>query len=90
MERRMKVDVNPFGANASFIEPCFGVNMVGMSYDFDVALDDFESQFRYRCLMDSELSGVPGERCRGIHVRAEENIVIVCLTQPRKTQLSHA
>ncbi|XP_015949653.1 uncharacterized protein LOC107474543 [Arachis duranensis] len=43
-KKEMKVDVDPFDADASFVEPCFGVNMVGMSYDFDVALDDFESQ----------------------------------------------
>ncbi|RYR12110.1 hypothetical protein Ahy_B04g069639 [Arachis hypogaea] len=40
-ESKLKVETN-----ASFIEPCFGVNMVGMSYDFDMALDDFESQVR--------------------------------------------
>ncbi|RYR21623.1 hypothetical protein Ahy_B03g066930 [Arachis hypogaea] len=45
-KKEMKVDTNPFDVDASFIEPCFGVNMVGMSYDFDVALDDFESQVR--------------------------------------------
>ncbi|XP_016164499.1 uncharacterized protein LOC107607021 [Arachis ipaensis] len=44
--KEMKVDVDPFDADASFIEPCFGVNMVGMSYDFDVVLDDFESQVK--------------------------------------------
>ena len=45
-KKEIKVDVDPFEADASFVEPCFGVNMVGMSYDFDVALDDFESQVR--------------------------------------------
>ncbi|XP_016168708.1 uncharacterized protein LOC107611275 [Arachis ipaensis] len=45
-KEEMKVDVDPFDVDASFVEPCFGVNMVGMSYDFDVALDDFESQVR--------------------------------------------
>ncbi|RYQ92330.1 hypothetical protein Ahy_B09g098532 [Arachis hypogaea] len=44
-KKEMKVDTNPFKANASFM-PCFGVNMIGMSYDFDVTLDDFESQVR--------------------------------------------
>ncbi|RYQ98686.1 hypothetical protein Ahy_B07g086452 [Arachis hypogaea] len=42
----MKVDTNPFDAEASFTEPCFGMNIVGISYNFDVALDDFESQVR--------------------------------------------
>ncbi|RYR10020.1 hypothetical protein Ahy_B05g078474 [Arachis hypogaea] len=45
-KREMKVDVDPFDTDASFVEPYFRVNMVGMSYDFDVALDDFESQVR--------------------------------------------
>ncbi|RYQ82169.1 hypothetical protein Ahy_B10g100778 [Arachis hypogaea] len=45
-KKEIKVDVDPFEADASFVEPCFGVNMVGMSYDFDVALDDFQSQVR--------------------------------------------
>ncbi|RYQ84385.1 hypothetical protein Ahy_B10g103647 [Arachis hypogaea] len=45
-KKERKVDTDPFKADASFVEPCFGVNMVGMSYDFDVALDDFESQVR--------------------------------------------
>ncbi|XP_016185736.1 uncharacterized protein LOC107627418 [Arachis ipaensis] len=43
-KKEMKVDTDPFDADASFVEPCFGVNTVGMSYDFDVAFDDFESQ----------------------------------------------
>ncbi|XP_057723718.1 uncharacterized protein LOC130939646 [Arachis stenosperma] len=42
-KKEMKVDVNPFEIDASYVEPCFGVNTVGKSYDFDVALDDFES-----------------------------------------------
>ncbi|XP_072054313.1 uncharacterized protein [Arachis hypogaea] len=45
-KKEMKVDVDPFETDASYVEPCFGVNMVGMSYDFDVVLDDFESQVR--------------------------------------------
>ncbi|RYQ99043.1 hypothetical protein Ahy_B07g086891 isoform A [Arachis hypogaea] len=45
-KKEMKVDTDPFDAEASFAEPYFGVNMVGMPYDFDVALDDFESQVR--------------------------------------------
>ncbi|XP_072064413.1 uncharacterized protein [Arachis hypogaea] len=45
-KKEMKVDVDPFEVDASYVEPCFGVNMVGMSYDFDVALEDFESQVR--------------------------------------------
>ncbi|RYR65446.1 hypothetical protein Ahy_A03g011378 [Arachis hypogaea] len=45
-KKEMKVDVDPFDVDASFVEPCFGVKMVGMSYDFDVTLDDFESQVR--------------------------------------------
>ncbi|RYR28421.1 hypothetical protein Ahy_B01g052542 [Arachis hypogaea] len=45
-KKEMKVNTDLFNADASFVEPCFGVNMVGMSYDFDVALDDFESQVR--------------------------------------------
>ncbi|RYR53682.1 hypothetical protein Ahy_A06g028892 [Arachis hypogaea] len=46
-KKEMKVDIDPFDADANFVEPYFGVNMVGMSYDFDVALDDFESQVRF-------------------------------------------
>ncbi|RYR53518.1 hypothetical protein Ahy_A06g028674 [Arachis hypogaea] len=45
-KKEMKVDVDPFDVDTSFVEPYRGVNMVGMSYDFDVALDDFESQVR--------------------------------------------
>ncbi|RYR40057.1 hypothetical protein Ahy_A09g045722 [Arachis hypogaea] len=45
-KKEMKGDVDPFKVDASCVEPCLGVNMVGMSYDFDVALDDFESQVR--------------------------------------------
>ncbi|RYR20149.1 hypothetical protein Ahy_B03g065232 [Arachis hypogaea] len=45
-KKEMKVDVDPFEVDASYVEPCFGVNTVGMSYDFDMALDDFESQVR--------------------------------------------
>ncbi|XP_016173770.1 uncharacterized protein LOC107616308 [Arachis ipaensis] len=45
-KKEMKVDVDPFEVDASYVEPCFGVNIVGMSYDFEVALDDFESQVR--------------------------------------------
>ncbi|XP_015968526.1 uncharacterized protein LOC107492068 [Arachis duranensis] len=45
-KKEMKVDVDPFKVDASYFEPCLGVNMVGMSYDFDVALDDFESHVR--------------------------------------------
>ncbi|RYQ90203.1 hypothetical protein Ahy_B09g096438 isoform A [Arachis hypogaea] len=45
-KKEMNVDVDPFEVDASYVEPCFGVNMVGMSYDFDMALDDFESQVR--------------------------------------------
>ncbi|RYR67694.1 hypothetical protein Ahy_A03g014084 [Arachis hypogaea] len=44
--KEIKVDVGPFDVDAIFVEPCFRVNMVGMSYYFDVALDDFESQVR--------------------------------------------
>ncbi|RYR13878.1 hypothetical protein Ahy_B04g070646 isoform B [Arachis hypogaea] len=43
-KKEMKVDVDPFEVDASYVEPCFRVNMVGMSYDFNLALDDFESQ----------------------------------------------
>ncbi|RYR73677.1 hypothetical protein Ahy_A02g008141 [Arachis hypogaea] len=39
-KKEMKVDSNPF---YFFIEPYFVVNMVGFSYDFDIALGDFES-----------------------------------------------
>ncbi|RYR13882.1 hypothetical protein Ahy_B04g070646 isoform E [Arachis hypogaea] len=45
-KKEMKVDVDPFEVDASYVEPCFRVNMVGMSYDFNLALDDFESQVR--------------------------------------------
>ncbi|QHN96050.1 uncharacterized protein DS421_18g615050 [Arachis hypogaea] len=45
-KKEMKVDVDPFEVDANYVEPCFGVNMVGMSYEFDVVLDDFESQVR--------------------------------------------
>ncbi|RYR26745.1 hypothetical protein Ahy_B02g061050 [Arachis hypogaea] len=45
-KKEMKVDVDPFEVDASCVEPCLEVNMVGISYDFDVALDDFESQVR--------------------------------------------
>ncbi|RYR77514.1 hypothetical protein Ahy_A01g002001 [Arachis hypogaea] len=45
-KKEMKVDVDPFEIDASCVEPCLGVNMVGMSYDFDMALDDFVSQVR--------------------------------------------
>ncbi|RYR41096.1 hypothetical protein Ahy_A08g037494 [Arachis hypogaea] len=45
-KREMKVDVDLFDTDASFVEPYFGVNMIGMSYYFNVALDYFESQVR--------------------------------------------
>ena len=43
-KKEMKVDADPFDAENGFVEPYFGINMVGMSYDFDVALGDFKSQ----------------------------------------------
>ncbi|RYQ80192.1 hypothetical protein Ahy_Scaffold1g106760 isoform D [Arachis hypogaea] len=46
-KKEMKVDVGPFDTDVSFVEPCFGVNIVGISYDFDVPLDNFESQVRF-------------------------------------------
>ncbi|XP_052116406.1 uncharacterized protein LOC127746598 [Arachis duranensis] len=45
-KKEMKVDADPFDTEASFVEPHFGVNIVGMFYDFDVALGDFESNVR--------------------------------------------
>ncbi|RYR02685.1 hypothetical protein Ahy_B06g081484 [Arachis hypogaea] len=41
-KKEMKVDSDLFNAEANFVEPFFGVNMVGMSYDFNVVLGDFE------------------------------------------------
>ena len=42
----MKVDSDPFNAEASYAEPYFEINMAGLSYEFDVALGEFESQVR--------------------------------------------
>ncbi|RYR34529.1 hypothetical protein Ahy_A10g049474 [Arachis hypogaea] len=42
-KKEMKVDSDPFDSRASFAEPDFGVNMVGMPYDFDMTLGDFKS-----------------------------------------------
>ncbi|RYR19421.1 hypothetical protein Ahy_B03g064188 [Arachis hypogaea] len=41
-KKEMKVNYDPFDSKANFAKPYFGVNMVGMSYDFDVALGSFE------------------------------------------------
>ncbi|RYQ92152.1 hypothetical protein Ahy_B09g098307 isoform A [Arachis hypogaea] len=41
-KKEMKVDSDHFYSEANFAELYFGVNMFGMSYDFDVALGDFE------------------------------------------------
>ncbi|RYQ89004.1 hypothetical protein Ahy_B09g095876 [Arachis hypogaea] len=45
-KKEMKVDSDPFDSEANFAEPYFGVNMVGISYDFDMALGNFESDVR--------------------------------------------
>ncbi|RYQ98557.1 hypothetical protein Ahy_B07g086297 [Arachis hypogaea] len=42
-KKELKVDSDPFDTEASFVEPYFTVNMVVMSYDFNMALGDFES-----------------------------------------------
>ncbi|RYR16120.1 hypothetical protein Ahy_B04g073069 isoform A [Arachis hypogaea] len=45
-KKEMKFDSDPFDSGANFSEPYFGVNMVRMYYDFDVALGSFESDVR--------------------------------------------
>ncbi|RYQ95990.1 hypothetical protein Ahy_B08g091412 [Arachis hypogaea] len=45
-KKETKVNSDPFDSEACFAEPYFGMNMVGMSYDFDVALGKFESDVR--------------------------------------------
>ncbi|RYR73717.1 hypothetical protein Ahy_A02g008196 [Arachis hypogaea] len=45
-KKEMKVDSDPFDCEASFAEPYFGTNIVGMFYDFDLALGNFELDVR--------------------------------------------
>ncbi|RYR09077.1 hypothetical protein Ahy_B05g077143 [Arachis hypogaea] len=40
-KKGMKVDSDPFDSEANFAEPYFGMNIVGMSYNFDMSLGIF-------------------------------------------------
>ncbi|RYR26166.1 hypothetical protein Ahy_B02g060333 isoform B [Arachis hypogaea] len=74
-KKEMKVDVDPFEADAIFVEPCFGVNMVRSVYPRagDGLLDFlFQQKIKDRdvslcprlwCPVDLELSGVPETGC---------------------------
>ncbi|RYR35129.1 hypothetical protein Ahy_A10g050266 [Arachis hypogaea] len=56
-KKEMKVYSDPFDSKASFAEPYLGVNMVRISYDFDMALENFESDVynRFKIVMNPRI-----------------------------------
>ncbi|RYQ91745.1 hypothetical protein Ahy_B09g097753 [Arachis hypogaea] len=97
--KEIKVNVDPFDAEASFIEPCFDVNMVGMFYDFDVALDDFVSQVRSvypragDCLLDFLVQQKIKDRnvslCPWCNVVFDAEVAAIFKNKKMKKELAH-